>query len=265
MRRALFWSAKFLLGQWLLVACSAPPTIPSAPQSEEWLPQVRQTNLAAGEYENGWSRCSYGCAKLLLHESHEFEIRLGGGTTAQCLGRWSEEAGSIHLSPESGRCRDLSWGSTIIPIRCGDWLYMVPKRILPKFLADLQSSWKKPDRETAGIEAFGREVGHQVGVPKALPEPEIPKNYLDYFRSGPVSGDLTEIPFAPQLAILDQGSAERVRPGMILAPWNYEGWECDVLVAFEHFSVASVYWGKHKDGTPRHTKVSTSAVSLVLP
>ncbi len=74
---------------------------------------------------------------------------------------------------------------------------MVPKRNLPKFLADLRSSWKKPDRETAGIEAFGREVGHPVGVPKALAEPEIPENYQDYFKTGPVSGALTEIPFCP--------------------------------------------------------------------
>jgi len=123
-------------------------------------------------------------------------------------GVWKVDGDVLRLSPEKPNRREgfQGMGTSFVPIKGGEKLYLPEESATPGFCAN----------RGGGFDTF--ESGERTRLISGLPKgkPLIPARYMDYFLHGAVRAHVSRV-LANGRVALDKGSADRVKPGMLMA------------------------------------------------
>jgi len=159
-----------------------------------------------------------GGSTLELAADRRFSVveRCSGQEIDRDQGTWGLEGDTLVLQPERAADRGRGGGVDVryLPVKWGNRLLLIDENGMPGFCADVRG------------ESPHRCAGSYVkrADPEANPgegEPLIPDRFREFYEKGPVRARVAAIGDDGTLT-LDQGAADRLRPGMRMALWRPE-------------------------------------------
>lgn len=185
---------------------------------------------------------------LVLEADHRFSFKWHGcmGEYDSNVGSWSLEGDVLVVKPEKPNKHEGFEGMNVryVPVRWGTRLYLVDENEMPCFCAVAATPGN-----TLGSDVRGEHYVKWSGetLPPAEGRPAIPERYREFYERGPVQAVVARVERDGKV-ILNKGTADRVKPSMLLAAKGPPTIELKVLSAQEHESVAqaSYFWNSNR-------------------
>jgi hypothetical protein len=172
----------------------------------------------AGDYSYGTGYINH---RLGLTRAGRYHYRYGThtGFDAESEGRYAVADGVIRLIPERSSSPDTlepTW-RTLVPIRWGDRLYLIPERHRVAFCSDVNRGIEPGYLRRGKLDFMEANRHLPAGV-----MPELPAAWRSYLLAKPVAGTITEV-LPDSSALVDRGERDGIKAGMILMSEERQG------------------------------------------
>jgi hypothetical protein len=161
---------------------------------------------------------------LTLEANRRFKFTWHGcvGEYDRNQGRWEIEGDSLVMKPERPNKREGFQGMNLrfVPVKWGRRIYLVDENEMPGFCATARHA-QSPSR-LDGIHGNDYVKWNGEKLPPLKGKPTLPERYLEYYEKGPVAAMVIKIEPDGRV-LLNKGSADRLRPGMLLDLVGFSG------------------------------------------
>jgi hypothetical protein len=232
-----------LLAVALASGCQSRQSEARAPQSALLFPEQE----LYGDYYFG-DGLGVNCS-LTIKANHRFAFRWTGclGTYDENQGSWALSGDILTLKPE--KPNDLSGfqgtNTRFIPVKWAGKHYLVDEYEMPGFCAMARSVVTHPRNSHFVLGSdYRKQEDDKTTGPAA--EMLIPGRFREFYDKGAVAAKAVRID--GNQVVLDRGSADRVKPGMLLAHVDYLSINLTVVSVEEHQSIAKpiYFWNSDR-------------------
>ena len=129
-----------------------------------------------------------------------------------------------------------------VPVKWGKRLYLVDENELPGFCGAIA---KKDFPEGLHGDDYVKFKGEEL--PKVEGKPIVPLRYEEFLEKGPIEATVTRVEASGDV-VLDKGSENRLKPGMLLASQSWDRIELKIksTTPKESVAVAFYYWNSDR-------------------